>query len=214
VITHPDSASVIQHFRDKLKTILGTIFYRVTSFIRLQSMLAACVCCSILFSSNMHAAETNNAAEYAVKAAYIYNILRFVSWPDGHLLAQTDTVNICLLKQNPFKQYLEPIKSMAITGRSIRLKTIQSLKSSSDCHLIFFQQEEQQETPLFKQFIQSSDAILLGENIEFINDGGMFGFFIQNNKVKLGANRKAISNPDIHISALLLEVSQLFGEQQ
>ena len=162
--------------------------------------------CSI---SNARATpETGSAAEYAVKAAYIYNILRFVSWGENSSLARSETLNICLFKKDPFNHHLDPIRKKSIRKKQIVLRTIDDLSESSTCHLIFINNGE-----FDKNTIINSDSILLGNNIEFVKSGGLFSFYIESNKVKLGANRNAINKTELNISSLLLEVCQLYGEQ-
>ena len=58
--------------------------------------------CIISLNSVSHAkanTENTSAAEYAVKVAYIYNILRFVRWDEKPPLAQSESLNICLFKK-------------------------------------------------------------------------------------------------------------------
>ena len=154
-------------------------------------------------------AESGSAAEYAVKAAYIYNILRFVSWDESSPLAQTETLNICLFKNDPFNHYLDPIRKKSIGNKQIRLRTINEHSQSSSCHLIFVDNGG-----FDKDKLVHDDSILLGNDIEFVINGGLFSFYIENNKVKLGANRNAIDKTKLKISSLLLEVCQIHGDVQ
>jgi len=174
------------------------------------------IACTTTLSCNSYAESTaisETADEYAVKAAYIYNILRFVSWPDSSPLANTKSLNICLFKEDPFDQYLEPISKKSISKKQIKLKTIMQPSDASSCHLVFFEDNEQLE--MFKDTntpFNPSDSILLGDDIDFVKNGGLFSFYIEDNKVRLGASRTAIANTHLHISSLLLEVCKLHGE--
>lgn len=156
-----------------------------------------------------------SAAEYAVKAAYIYNILRFVSWNEDSELAHTETLNICLFKSNPFGRHLEPISKKSIGNKPIKLRTIGSVEQSAACHLIFI--EDSKVLRSLKQSAQQfrhSDSILLGNDIAFLKNGGLFSFYIENQKVRLGANRAVLADTELKISAMLIEVCQLYGEER
>ena len=48
----------------------------------------------------------------------------------------------------------------------------------------------------------------------FVNEGGIFSFYIEDNKVRLVANKKAIANAEFKISSLLIEVCKLHGEER
>jgi YfiR/HmsC-like len=169
----------------------------------------------VLSSNSSYAGATaidTTADEYAVKAAYIYNILRFVSWPDSSPLAHTKSLNICLFKEDPIDQYLAPISKKSINRKPIKLKAIMKPSDAGSCHLVFFEDKEQLAMLDDNGTLPfPSDSIFLADDIEFVKNGGLFSFYTENNKVRLGANRTAIANSHLQISSLLLEVCKLHG---
>ena len=174
------------------------------------------VALTIFLSCNSYAdtsAGNETADEYAVKAEYIYNILRFVSWPDSSPLASTESLTICLFKENPFGLHLDPISKKSIAKKPIKLKTIMNPSEAGSCHLIFI--SDSRELDNFKDGLQldDNDSILLGNDIEFIKNGGLLSFYSDNNKVRLGANRTAIANTPLEISSMLIEVCKLHDEE-
>lgn len=194
-----------------LNTPANKIKHQSRPFAPLAKGLSSFICLLLLCYVGLVRAnpESGSAAEYAVKAAYIYNILRFVSWDKGTPLARSETLNICLLKEDPFSDYLDPIRKKSIGGKKIELRTIDKLSQSTSCHLVFINKGNYDLDTL-----KSSNSILLGNNIEFVKNGGLFSFYIENNKVRLMANRNAITNTNLNISSQLLEVSRLYGEEQ
>lgn len=169
----------------------------------------------LLASYNPAMADTGRitATENAVKAAYIYNILRFVSWDASSPLAQTESLNICLYNSHSFRHNLDPIRKKVIDGRQIRISNISDVEQTS-CHLIFFNDNKPVNAEVIIELSQNSNAILLGNDNSFIKHGGLFSFYIEDNKVRLAANRKALAKTRLNISSLLLEVCQLYGEDQ
>lgn len=172
---------------------------------------------SIVLSCNSHAesGQANETAnEYAVKAAYIYNILRFVSWPESSPLASTESLSICLFKKDPFNHYLDAISGKTVGNKPIRIKTIIKPSDATSCHLVFI--KDSKELVKFKanHQLKYTDSILLGNDIEFVENGGLFSFYIENNKVRLGANRTAIDSTRLKISSMLIEVCKLYGDDK
>ncbi len=180
-------------------------------FAHLAKGLSPFVCIALLCNTAQVSADSESgaAAEYAVKAAYIYNILRFISWDENSALARSETLDICLFKTDPFNHYLDPIRKKSIGNKQIKLRTINDISQSSSCHLIFINNGDFEIDK-----IKHSNSILLGNTIDFVKKGGLFSFYIENNKVRLGANRNAIAESDLNISSQLLEVCQLYGEQR
>lgn len=184
-----------------IKKIKGQVVLALTIFLNCNSYAGT-------------SSDNETADEYAVKATYIYNILRFVSWPDSSPLASTESLNICLFKDDPFGLYLDQISKKSITKKPIKLKTIMSPSESASCHLIFI--NDNRELDKFKGGFQleHNDSILLGNDIEFIKNGGLLSFYIDNSKVRLGANRTAIANTRLNISSMLIEVCKLHDEER
>lgn len=177
-------------------------------------LLSICFCLVITGKPNPAHAEANKSTstEYAVKAAYIYNILRFVDWEEPSPLSKTESLNICLKQDNRFQQHLTPISKKSIKGKQIQLKIINRLEDSEGCHLIFIDNNDSTDIARVIQELKHSDTILLGNNIDFVSRGGLFGFHIIDNKVRLAANRKTLEQSRLKISSLLIEVCQLIGE--
>jgi len=175
--------------------------------------IAACLFLPASLPCAKAESATRGTAEYAVKAAYIYNILRFVNWDENSPLAKSDSLNICLFRADPFNRYLEPVTKKTIHGKPIKLKRVNDLSDTGNCHLIFVANSNDFNAEKIIQQNKRSDSILLGNNIQFVKNGGLFGFSIENNKVKLLANRHAIDNSRLKISSMLIEVSRLYGDQ-
>ncbi len=194
-----------------LNTSTSKIKHRTRPFASLAKGLSSFIYLALLCHVGFARAnpESGSAAEYAVKAAYIYNILRFVSWDKNTPLARSETLNICLFKEDPFSHYLDPIRKKSIGKKKIELRTIDKFSQSTPCHLIFINNGNYDLDTL-----KNSNSILLGNNIEFVKNGGLFSFYIENNKVRLAANKNAIANTNLNISSQLLEVSRLYGKEQ
>ena len=194
-----------------LNTSTSKIKHRTRPFASLAKGLSSFIYLALLCHVGFARAnpESGSAAEYAVKAAYIYNILRFVSWDKNTPLARSETLNICLFKEDPFSHYLDPIRKKSIGKKKIELRTIDKFSQSTPCHLIFINNGNYDLDTL-----KNSNSILLGNNIEFVKNGGLFSFYIENNKVRLVANKNVIANTNLNISSQLLEVCRLYGKEQ
>ena len=152
--------------------------------------------------------------EYAVKAAYIYNILRFVEWPHDESFVERDDIKICILGNNIFGQYLEPIKNKTIKGKPIRISQKHSLQQTLGCQLVFVSDTEPYPLRDLARTLGDKRIVVVGNNLEFVNNGGMFSFYVENNKVRLALNKDALERSGLEISSLLLEVCTIYGGSQ
>src|SRR5688500_16170459 len=71
--------------------------------------------------------------EYQVKAAYLYNFLKFVEWPPE---AGSGPLTICVAGPNPFGAVLQNlVRGETIDGRRIETRVI--LEPEPACHVVF-----------------------------------------------------------------------------
>jgi len=71
--------------------------------------------------------------EYQVKAAYLYNFVKFVEWPAG---AADGTLTICTAGRNPFGSALDDIvRGESIDGRAIAARVVAAPQAG--CHVLF-----------------------------------------------------------------------------
>ena len=149
--------------------------------------------------------------EYKVKAAYLYNFTKFVTWPEK----QSNTFNICILGQDPFAELLEPLEKRMTLGKPIRLHRYQSIKQVQQCHILYLDGEEsrnlaQLKLSLSEELISTLDGTLtVSSQPFFAKHGGMIGFVIREGRVKLQINLPVLKQNGLKVSAKLMEVAEL-----
>jgi hypothetical protein len=87
-------------------------------------------------------AETENARIDRVKAAFILNIARFVTWPDEALEHQGDQLLLCLYRRNPWDGAIETIEGKMVNGRALRINLVKSLAQSQPCNILLIGLDE------------------------------------------------------------------------
>lgn len=59
----------------------------------------------------------NDSIEYKIKAGYLYNFTKFITWPEDGAAA----FNLCILGEDPFKSIIDPIKKRTVKNKPIQL---------------------------------------------------------------------------------------------
>lgn len=166
------------------------------------------------FSQLSYADEASDdySVEYKIKAGYLYNFTKFVTWPED----KDKNFNLCILGDDPFGDLINPIEQRSAFGRSIKLFRLDSLEKGLHCHLLFASSSIN--TNLFKKNIlitQDFDKTLtVGDGKGFASQGGMIGFVNRDGKIKLQINLAAIRQSGLKVSAKLLEVAELVEESK
>lgn len=164
------------------------------------------LCCC--FCNPSHADDLN--LEYKVKAAYLYNFTKFITWPEKN----SPTFNICIIGNDPFGPLLDTLESKSVQEKPIRLYKFESPKQAKDCDIAYLDNSDQRaELALPGVLLVGSlkKALTVSSEPFFAESGGMIGFVLDDGKVKLHINLKALKQSGLAISAKLIEVSTLVG---
>ena len=79
-----------------------------------------------------------------VKAAFVLNIARFVTWPADSPLQQSERLLLCLYRSNPLQQAIATIEGEKIGGRIIEVRQIKNLEASDSCSILLISSSELQ----------------------------------------------------------------------
>lgn len=99
---------------------------------------------SLLFAFNA-AADSHSDRVDRVKAAFVLNIARFVSWPPEVFETQDSQLLLCFYKSNPINQAVEMIQGEIVAGRQVSLTRIENLAKSASCHILLIAHDKLRE---------------------------------------------------------------------
>jgi len=156
----------------------------------------------------------NTSPEYAVKAAYIFNILRFTESVDNSLLEDVNEIKICILGESNFGQYILPIETKHIDGKPLRIVNKIYLEQAQNCQLVFIGDTNLYPPDKISNILGDKKILVVGDDMDFVESGGMFAFYIKDKKVRLGLNKITLDKSGLKVSSLLLEVCTAFGGDQ
>ena len=165
----------------------------------------------LMFSSNQSFAQ-GNSIEYKIKAGYLYNFTKFITWPEN----ESETFNLCIIGKDPFGSIINPIEKRSVKNKPIRLYRFRSIKEAKRCHIVYFGDSDEQwgkiDFSLSDILTVSSleNALTTGETKRFTQAGGMFAFFIKQGKVKLHINLQALKKSNLEVSAKLMEIAEIY----
>lgn len=188
----------------------------------LKKVLLLCA----IFSCSIHSARAQKtASEYEVKAAFLFNFIKFVEWP-AKAFAEKDTPYIIgVLGNDPFfdpesaVNYLDQaITNKAINNRKLELRKsaragVSGLKDLKDCHLIFISKSEKGRMREILAGLEGGQVLSVSETDDFCAQGGVVNFVLKAGKVRFEINQGAAEAAGLKISSKLLNVATLIPTQ-
>ncbi len=149
-------------------------------------------------------------SEYAVKAAYLYNFVTLIKWPATAHATSTSPVVIGVVGRDPFDGGLENVLSgQKVGSRPLEVRHLRAsdIAGLSACHLVFVATTER--LPVVAAAVRGAPVAVVGEADNFARGGGMIGFVMKNNKVKLEINRDATQQARLTIPSDLLGIATI-----
>lgn len=143
--------------------------------------------------------------EYEVKAAFLLNFTRFVEWPPASFATPDSPLTVCILGDDPFGRGIDQIvEGESVNGHKIVVERIRRDQQRS-CHVVYVSANAVwtsiPETPV-------AAVLTVGEGDQFIHEGGMIAFVVDNRRVRFDINLKAASTAGLKLSSKLLQVAR------
>jgi hypothetical protein len=176
--------------------------------------------------------HTEKSREYQIKAAFLYNFIKFVDWPEEKLDDITDTITIGIIGKDPFGNAFEPIKNKKVQERKVavkRFKPFEALKKSGTddkteqkqqidalrkCHLLFISSSEKDKLAEIIEALKGSSVLTIGETADFLETGGMINLLMEAKKVRFEINIPAAQQEKIKIRSKLLRLAKRVVEKK
>jgi hypothetical protein len=168
---------------------------------------------ALLLGCAVEPAYAEDSLEYKIKAAYLYNFTKFITWP----LIQDRTFNICLLGNDPFQDLLLKLEEKTAQDKPIHVIYYDSAEKISNCQIIYFGDSNQTTSSSLANtlaFKNLDGSLTVGSQPLFAESGGMIGFALEHDKIRLHINAKTLKRSGLVISAKLLEVASIVGEDE
>jgi hypothetical protein len=173
---------------------------RGLSSLGISSALAFALCLNLQAQSP--------ATEYQVKAAYLLNFGKFVTWPASTVAVNPEPFSICVLGEDPFGSVLDStVRGEKIDGRSVVAKRIRDAGEASACNILFISRSEQGQVRKIASSLGKSGVLTVSDSQDFINRGGAIQFTLSGNRVRFEVSLDAAREAGLGLSSELLKVA-------
>lgn len=196
--THPERFQTAASPSDKIRPRRGA---RIFGF---HFLLAAFV----LFT--MHAsAQEYRSGEYELKAAILFNLVKFVEWPAAAYSSTQAPTVMCVLGTDPFGSALNEYSGNTVNGRFLVIRRLQRDEDAQGCHLVFISSSERKLLGQVLRGLRSGPILTVGETEQFAARGGMIQLTLEDKQVHFTINLNMASREQLRIRSNLLALSRI-----
>jgi hypothetical protein len=140
--------------------------------------------------------------EYQVKAAFLFNFLKFVEWPAA---PNESPWVIGILGRDPFGEILDDIvRGKIVKSRTVEVRRFARSADVKDCNILFIGRSdfERMGTPV------QPGLLTVGESPGFLKSGGVINFYLESNRVHFEIRPDVARLYGLHVSAQLLKLGR------
>ena len=166
--------------------------------------------------------------EDRIKAAFLYNFINFVDWPEEKMPDNDEPVIIGIIGNKDFIKAFDPIKDKQIRGKNIVIKYFkglnglkksggknnfkqkQTIESLKKCHIMLFctcGSTPIDNSAAIIDVLKGSPVLTVGEQAGFLENGGNINFLVKK-KVRFEINLASAKHNNLKIRSKLLKLAK------
>lgn len=143
--------------------------------------------------------------EYRIKAAYLYNLTKFITWPDEKAWPADAPIALCVYGFNPFENYLDKLSQRTAKNRQIAVRYPAEPSELANCQIVFVSQYNTRSAEVLK-VISGLPVLSVGDDPDFIAHNGLIGLIAAGNNVQMNIQLTHARQNGFTVSANLLEI--------
>ena len=172
-------------------------------------LVAIAFACLIIISG---ARAQNAISQYQVKAAYLFNFLKFVEYPEDSFSDPLAPIVIGVVGDDLFGAALtQVVIGKTVQGRDIVIRNYRDTESLRGAHILFIGPWERKKLPQILSSLHGSTVLTVADMDGFLEAGGMIQFLPENDRVRFAINTDATSRARLKLSSKLMSLAKVVG---
>jgi len=153
--------------------------------------------------------------EYQVKAAYVYNLAKFVDWPAQKFATPEAPLIIGVVGDDPFNGYLDQlVQNKTINGHPLEVRHFTLDADLKACHVLFVSRSRRNSLDSIFSATRAASVLTVSEIEKFARRGGDVSLLVEDESVKLEVNLRAAQAADLKISSKLLSIARVIKDDR
>ena len=182
--------------------------HRLTAICRVS--LAIVLLCTAS-SSLAQSAAPQWASEYQLKAAFIYNVIPFIDWPENALGSE---FIIGFAGEGPMSIALTRFfKDKRIASRPVEVRDVHTREELRGCDVLLMAYPDRSRTRESLLQLQGTSVLTIGDGENFALLGGVVALVPRENTFPLAVNLRAAERAHIKISSKLMAMTKLVADE-
>jgi hypothetical protein len=169
----------------------------------------------LLLTSVTEPLLAENFSEHEVQAVLMYNVTKFVKWPESAFATQNEPLRICILGDDPINSSLKLLRDKPVHGHTILLHTLTGrLRAEDQCHVLFVGSSEKDHLQDILRPIRNEPVLTIANFNGFARNGGVLSLVRRDKRVKISINTQVSEQAGLSVNSQLLELATVVASPQ
>lgn len=155
------------------------------------------------------------APEYAVKAAFIYHFIQYVTWPKRAFPSQDSPVVIGVLGQDPFGDAIDKVvEGRSLNSHRIEIQRVTLEDAFARCQVVFISRENRPFLINWLRTLGTKPILLITESPGELPTGAMIHFVMQGKKLQYDINLETAEKSGLKLATpMLVSARRLLSQE-
>jgi hypothetical protein len=151
--------------------------------------------------------------EHEVKAAFLYNFMKFTDWPVEKVPDANSPMSIFVVGDYPECKTFKDVQAKDSESNPVQVRIFKSYEQISDpnilkfCHVLFIRGTEKKYFGKILNLVKDNQVLTVGESEGFLEAGGIINFVEYQEKIRFEINIPAASEADLKLRSKLLKLA-------
>jgi hypothetical protein len=175
---------------------------------RLSRLVVLLVVCGGMWSP----ADAQNVTEVALKGAFLFNFVRFATWP-ADALPSSPTLSACVVGDRAVGEaFTKAVMGRPLDGRTVVVSIIEPGLAMPACHVLYLSGLPRTQVAQIITAQRETPVLTVSDLDGFAAMGGIVEVFVETGKMKFRVNPKSAKRSRVQISSRLLVLADLVEE--
>ncbi|MEZ4598856.1 MAG: YfiR family protein [Syntrophotaleaceae bacterium] len=178
-----------------------------------KGFILLCLALLLAFVNVGRAGAREPASEESVKAAILFNLIRFVEWPVSAGADSSSPRIVATFGQDALQQRMVAMASSAELVSRVSALEVADLDQLKDCRdriqVLYIARSAHKFIPQILDLLEGRPVLLVGDQEGFVMRGGMMNYVRENNRIRFDINLDKAEKSRLKMSAKLFNLARV-----
>jgi hypothetical protein len=172
--------------------------------------LAALMLAGHFMQADRGVCAAQSPTDSQVKAAYLFNFLKFVEWPDDSSVDAHGKWIVGFVGGSPVSdEFARLVPGKSVLGRDLEVRKLQLADNLRACNILFVSESEKKRLPSILTALRGSSVLTVADMDDFVGSGGMIQFVVEDARVRVAIDVTATARARLKVSSKLLSLARV-----